>query len=419
MLNTVNYLLWVNLSFWVLFLSLYLSFKSKYLQFRIIKILKSLFKKTKNSGITKFQSLMVTLGGKIGVGSISGVAIAIYYGGPGIIFWMIIISLIISILTYYEVYLGAIYKEKDQDNIYKGGPSYYIRKGLNNKLLSVIYSILIIICYNGCFTSIQSNTLVKMINLNYQINPLLVGIVMGIITLIIINRGIKKIALVSNIIVPVMLILYLGFAFLIFCSNLEIINKLVLIIVNDAFTIKSFLSSFIPVIIMSFQRIVFATESGIGTSSIIASATNNDPHQQAYIQLFGVYITSLIICLSTAIIILTTDYQHLQINDINGIELVVYAFKYHFDIYGSIFLIMIVFMFCFSTIITGYYNGESCLKSLNVKKYNYLKIVTIIIIILGVIFKSSLLWTIVDFLMGIILLINCYAIYKLRNAVKE
>lgn len=419
MLNTVNYLLWINLSFFILFLSLLLTFKSKFLQFRIIKILKSLFKKKKNTGITNLQALMVTLGGKIGVGSISGVALAIYYGGPGTIFWMIGISLILSILTFYEAYLGVIYQENDQDNIYKGGPSYYIKKGLNNKLLSVIYSILVIICYNCCFISIQSNTLVKMLDINCQINPIVIGILLGITTLVIISRGIKKIALISNIIVPIMLILYLGFTFFIICNNLNTINKSVPIILHDAFNIKSFFSGFIPLIIMSIQRIVFATESGIGTSSIIASTTDSEPQQQAYIQLFGVHITSLVICLSTAIIILTTDYHSLFVNDINGIELVIYAFKFHFGIYGSIILMAIVIMFCFSTIITGYYNGESCLKSLNVKKYIYLKIITILIILVGVTFKSSLLWIIVDFLIGIILLINCYAIYRLRNIVKE
>ena len=170
---------------------------------------------------------------------------------------------------------------------------------------------------------------------------------------------------------------------------------------------------------MAIQRTIFATESGIGTSAIISSTTRDNPLKQAYIQLLGVYITSLIICVSTAIIILFTKFHQLQLQDINGIELVIYAFNYHFGNKGNILLFIIVLLFCLSTIIAGYFNGESCAKSIHFNNLFLLKLITIIIIFIGFFIQSLLLWSLADILIGLILLINCYAIYKLRNKVKE
>ena len=419
MLNTVKFFLWINIIIILLTLSINLTFKSKFIQFKIIKMLKLIFKKKYNNGITNFQSLMISLGGKIGVGSISGVAIAIYYGGPGTIFWLLIISTIISVFTFYEVYLGNYYKEIDELNIYKGGPSYYIKKGLNKKWLSIIYTILVIICYNGCFLSIQSNTIMKMTKNIFNINTIIIGVIICIITLLIISKGIKKIASVSNIIVPIMLTIYIILANYTFMKNLNKISNIIEIIIKDALNIKAFLPSFIPMIITSVQRSIFATEAGIGTTAIVSSTTNSDPKTQGYVQVLGVHVTSFIICLSTAIIMLTTNYQSLKLNNINGIELVTYAFNYHFGRLGNIILYIIVLLFCFSTIISGYYNGESSLKSLNIKKINFLKLLTIIILFLGVISNSKLLWDIADIAIGIMLIINIYSVYKLRKIVKE
>ena len=419
MLKTINYILWINISIILLIISIKLTIKSKFIQFRIITMIKQLLKKSNNQGISPFSSLMITLGGKIGVGSISGIALAIYYGGPGTILWIIIFSLIISVITYYEVYLGNIYKEKDENNIYKGGPSYYIKKGLKKHSLSIIYTILVVICYNGCFLSIQANTIMKITNNYFNTNKIIIGLILSITTLLIIYKGIKQISKISNILVPIMLIIYIFLGIYILIHNITKINKVINIIIKNAFNIKTLIYSFIPMIIISLQRAIFATESGIGTSAISGSTTNCDPKKQAYIQTLGVHITSLVICITTAIIILTTNYQILKIKNINGIELVIYSFNYHFGSIGKIILYIIILLFCLSTIITGYYNGESSIKAFKIKKVTFLKIITTIIIFLGVLIESHILWKIADILIGLMLIINIYTVYYLRNEVKE
>ena len=419
MLNAINYIMWINISIILIILSIKLTIKSKFIQFRIITMLKIIFKKQKTKGISNFSSLMITLGGKIGVGSISGIALAIYYGGPGTILWITIISLIISIFTYYEVYLGNIYKEIDESNIYKGGPSYYIKKGLKKHSLSIIYTILVVICYNGCFLSIQSNTIMKITNNYFNINRIIIGIIISITTLLIIYKGIKKISYISNILVPIMLITYILLAIFILINNITKINDVINIILKEAFNIKSVLSSFIPMILLSIQRSIFATESGIGTSAITGSTTNSNPKTQSYIQTLGVHITSLIICISTSIILLTTNYQILKLDKINGIELVIYSFNYHFGNFGKIILYIIILIFCLSTIITGYYNGESSIKIFKIKNTVFLKLITTLIVFIGVIIESHTLWIITDILIGLMLLINIYTVYKLKHEVKE
>lgn len=419
MLKAINYILWINISIILIVLSIKLTLKSKFIQFRIITMIKTIFKKQKTKGISNFSSLMITLGGKIGVGSISGIALAIYYGGPGTILWITIISLIISVFTYYEVYIGNIYREIDEYNIYKGGPSYYIKKGLNKHSLSIIYTILVVICYNGCFLSIQSNTIMKITNNYFNINKIIIGIILSITTLLIIYKGIKKISYISNILVPLMLTTYISLSIFIFIHNLNRINKIINIIIIEAFNIKSITYSFLPMILLSIQRAIFATESGLGTSAITGSTTSSNPKTQAYIQTLGVHITSLIICISTSIIILTTNYQILKLDKINGIELVIYSFNYHFGNFGKIILYIIILLFCLSTIITGYYNGESSIKIFKIKNTVFLKLITTLIVFIGVIIESHTLWKIADILIGLMLLINIYTVYKLKHEVKE
>lgn len=420
MLNTINYILWMNICIILLVFSIKLTIQSNFIQFRFIKIIQSIFKTKKDKNeITNFQILMMSLGGKIGVGSISGIALAIYYGGIGTIFWMLIITLVISVFSFYEVYLGNFFKEIDTNKIYKGGPSYYIKKGLNKKKLSFFYTILIVICYNGLFLSIQSNTIMKMTNYYYHVNPFFIGICICLLTILMIYKGVKQIAKISNILVPIMIAIYLLLAMFIMYNNLSEITNIFQYIINDAFKIKPFLTSFIPMLILTTQRTIFATESSLGTSAIAASTSSSSPTIQGYIQLLGIYITIFIICLSTTIIIVTTNYQVLNLNNINGIELVIYSFNYHFGKFGNTILYVIVLMFCFSTIITGYYNGESSIKSLNIKKILFLKVITLIALFIGVIIQASLLWSITDLLIGFILIINVYSVYKLRNTVKE
>ena len=210
-LGIMNDKIWIFISVLIIYTGIYFIYQLKGINFNIIRMIKELFKKNNdNTGITPFKTLMLSLAGRIGVGSISGIALAIYLGGPGTIFWIWFISLLSTPLTYAETYLGIKYKEIDKNSNFIGGPSYYIRKALNKHKLASAYSIIILISYIIGFISIQSNTITKSITTIYNISSLLIGIILSIVTLIIIFGGINKIANTTSKLVPIMSLLYIG-----------------------------------------------------------------------------------------------------------------------------------------------------------------------------------------------------------------
>ena len=367
---------------------------------------------------------MMVLAGRIGVGSISGVALAIFTGGVGSIFWMWISALFAVTNCFGETVLGIKYKEKDDENIYKGGPSYYIKKGLKNNKLSGVYAIIIIVCYAFGFTSIQANTITASTMQLFNIDKIIIGIVLSISVFIIIFGGIRKISGFTSKIVPFMIILYVTTGFYIIFINHTKIIEVLLKVVKSAFNFKAVAGGFLGSFLVGLQRGIFSNEAGIGTGSIASStvATNN-PAEQGYLQMLGVYITTMLICTSTAIIIMTSDYNSLNLKDINGIEITQYAFKYHLGNLGSIIIFISIILFAFSTILTAYYYGESSLKSIFNKLTNkhifMLKLSIVLVIFIGCLISPSILWNLVDILAAILVIINIYALLKLEKEIEE
>ena len=182
----LNRVIWLIASSFIIISGIYFTFKLNFIQFKFAKMFKALFIKNKNKETIKpFDSLMMVLAGRIGVGSIAGIAISIYYGGIGSIFWMWISSILGASLTFVETYLGMLYQKKDTMNISKGGPSYYIRYGLNNKALGSIYAIIIIISDIVGFISIQTNTITHSLIEIVNINSYIIGIVVVILVSIV------------------------------------------------------------------------------------------------------------------------------------------------------------------------------------------------------------------------------------------
>lgn len=404
MINILNSIIWSTVIICLLFVSVYYSFKLNFLQLNIKKILKPL-KNREN-----FISLSISLGGKIGVGSLSGIAIAIYYGGVGTIFWLWLCSLITSIITYVETYLGVIYKE---DN--SAGTFYYLRDGLNNHTLSFIYVFILFFTFIIGFNSIQANTIIKCFD-NFNIS--IIRIILLLIFSYIIFIGKKYIGKISSFIVPFMLMIYIIVGTYIIINNYNLIPNIINNIFRSIFNKKTFFSG----LIIGVQRAIFATEIGTGTSSIAASSSDDSPNNQGLAQVFGTHFISFIVCSITYLIIILSNYNIVNFNDINGIELISYAFSYHLGNYGKIFLIIITFLFSFSTIISSYYYGEKSLYFLTkVNKIKLLlyKISVLIFIYLGMILSSSFIWNVVDVFMGLLTLINIYAIYKLKDKFKH
>lgn len=412
--------LWAIATVLLVFCGLFYTYKLKFVQFRFIEMFKNLFKK-QNGSISPFQSLMIVLGGRIGVGSIAGIALAIHLGGIGSIFWIWLSGIISAPNTFAETVLGVRYKEKDTKDIYRGGPSYYLSKGLHKPRLGKLYAIILLFSYIGGCLSIQANTITTSIKPYITLPSLAIGIIICVATMTIIFGGIEKISKVSSFLVPIMTLIYLFASLLIIFKNITLLPSVFGSIIKQAFNIKALGFGVLGSMIVGVQRGIFSSEAGLGTGSIAASTVDVDlPARQGYVQMLGIYITTFLICTATAISILTSDVVNLG-NVTNGIEMTQAAFTFHLGNLGNIIVILSIILFAFSTVLSGYYDGESNLKYLkpnhNRRSVLLLKVISIFVLLLGSILSATLLWQWINIFTALQAIINIYALWYLRKDV--
>lgn len=419
MLDIINSILWAVATVLIVYSGIYYTFKLKFVQFRFKSIFKS-FKTNTKGLITPFQSLMMVLGGRIGVGSIAGIALSISLGGIGTVFWIWIIGFLSAANSFAETVLGIKYQEYDEKKIYKGGPSYYLKKGLNKNRLSKIYALIIIFSQIGGFLSIQSNTITRAITKYIEIKPFVIGLIITLISFLIISGGVKKISKVSSKLVPIMTLIYVVSALIIVVLNIKQIPIILISIVKEAFNIKSFGFGILSNIIIGIQRGIFSNEAGLGTGAIASSLVDvKYSASQGFVQMIGIYITTFLVCTATSIVILTSPV-FLQNNNINGIEITQEAFIYHFGNFGNIIVILSIILFSFSTILSGYYDAESSLKYLvktNKANIFILKLVSLIVIFVSSFISSNILWNFVNMFTALLAIINIYAMINLKDHV--
>jgi len=420
-LTNINRILWGVTTMLLIYTGVYFSKKLKFIQFSFKNMFTG-FKKSGDEKVSPFETLMLTLGARIGVGSLAGVALAIYLGGPGTIFWMWVATFIVAPNAYAESFLGVLFHKKTE-NIYQGGPAYYISYGLNKRWLGKLYALLIIITYIFGFSTIQANTISKSIEVLIGIKPIVTGILLALITGYVIMRGAGHIIKISSKMMPFIAVIYLVISCCVIMSNVTLLPLTLKDIVLEAFNFKSAGYGVLTTFIIGFQRGIFSNEAGIGSGAIAASTVDNDDAKgQGKIQIIGVYFTTLILCTLTAIIVLMSNYDSVSFININGIEITQYALNYHLGSIGEIVLVLTIFIFAFSTIISGYYYGENSLKFIkinsNSKSVFILKLLTLSLLIIGSVISSSFLWDFVDILIAVIGIINVYAIYKLRKKVE-
>ena len=421
-MNTINNLLWSIATVFLIGSGIYYAYKLDFLHLNLKKIFKSL-KNDKNSsdGISPFESLTVALGGCIGVGSLAGIALSIYKGGVGTIFWIWLSCLLVAPNSLVENALALIYQKKEGKEYY-GGPAHYIKYGLGYKKLSIFFAILVTIAYICGFLTIQSNTIAKSFTNLFSIPPIIIGLIVGIISFLIIRKGIKGIAKFSSIFVPFMGLLYLLISLFIIFKNINLIPSLLVSIIKEAFNFKALGWGLLSVMLIGIQRGIFSNEAGTGTAAIASgSSTLKDPIKQGLIQTLGVYFVTFIVCTATAFIILTSNYNPLNYTDVNGIEITQNALIYHLGSFGNIILYFCIIAFSFSTIVSGYFYGETNLKfifkKMNEKHILLLKILTCLLLVLSSIVSPTFLWDFVDILAALLGIINVFAIIMLRKDV--
>lgn len=386
--------MWTILIIFLFCFSVYLSVKLKFQNYKIN--IKELFRNDKTS-------LYLTLGTKVGVGSIIGTTSSIIIGGFSSVIWIILFSILTTSIIYYEAYLGRKNRVK-LNNDYIGGPNFIIK----NKLLSFISLILLLLIYTFMFQMIQMNTISNMILLNVNISKKLILIVFLIILLVTINLKIKEILNIMNKIVPIMCLFFIIICLYGIISNYDILFSSIEVYLKDIFSIKSILCG----MIIGIKRSIFMNELLIGTTSLSASTDKNDINISIKYQILSIFFITITMTLLISSLILIYIYNNPIINDYN--LLINNIFHTTYGSIGTLFLIIILILFGFTTILSGFYIGKTNIEYLTKSKLilNIFKLLFIVVTLSGIIINNFFIWKYLDNLIFIMIIINSYSIIK-------
>lgn len=393
---------------------LYFTVKTKFVQFRYITEMFRLLKPNNdnNDGVSSFQAFCISTASRVGTGNIAGVAMAVAAGGPGAVFWMWLIALIGGASSFVESTLAQIYKTKDRDGNFLGGPAYYIERGLGKRWLGVIFAILTTLCFGLVFNAAQSNTTTLAFTNALGINSTVMGIILSILTAMVIFGGIHRIAKVSAIIVPVFASAYILIAIIVIILNINLIPGILKLIFENAFGFQQFAAGGLGFTIMQgIKRGLFSNEAGMGSApNAAATATVSHPVKQGLTQTLGVFTDTLVICTCTAFIVLISGQY--SGTTLTGIELTQAALSSQIGVFGKYFLAVCTFLFAFSSIVGNYYYGQANIEFITKNKtvLNIFRTLVVITVFLGSQASIGIVWDTADLFMAFMAIINLIAI---------
>ncbi len=429
LINTVNDFIWSQYVLIPLLLltGLYFTLRTRGLQVRLLpQMFKSITEKPKETGdktISPFQAFAVGLASRVGTGNLSGVAIAIVVGGPGSVFWMWIVAILGSVSAFVESTLAQVYKVRDAEVSFRGGPAYYMRDALNCKQMGIVFAVLLSIVYGLIFNAVQANTIsnatLKTLGLEHTgFYSVIIGIVIVTLVAYVLFGGTKRIAEYSSIIVPIMATIYLVLAIIVIILRIEQIPEVFSMIMQDAFDFNSAIGGAIGITItMGVKRGLFSNEAGMGSApNAAASATTSHPAKQGLIQSLGVYIDTLVVCSATAFIILSSGIE-LDPTATDGISVTMDAMASVLGNWSILVLMAAIFFLAFSSILGNYYYAQSNIEFIknNPKIITMFKVFLLIMVFWGSVASSDIVWTLADLFMGTMAIINIIAILLLSK----
>ncbi len=439
--NQINSYVWSPaLVYLCLAAGLFFSILTRFVQVRLFKEMINLLFSSKESdrGISSFQALSVSLSGRVGTGNIAGVAAAIGFGGPGAVFWMWVVAFLGASTAYVESALGQIYKEEDEGQ-YRGGPAYYIEKAMGQKWYAWIFAITTIIAVGLLLPTVQSNSIGNAADLAFggsgmletslgtvTYTKLATAVLVVTVLGIIIFGGVKRIAHVTQIVVPFMALGYISMAIVIIAMHISELPHIFMLIVTDAFTPMAGVGAAIG---WGVKRGVYSNEAGQGTGPHAAAASEvQHPAQQGLVQAFSVYVDTLFVCSATAFMILITDQYY-----VTGLESAVsggtmpadvlanspaftqYALESVMGGFGKTFVAVALFFFAFTTLLAYYYIAETNVAYIrrSFKIPHEIKILKILLlgsVFYGTVRTADLAWGLGDIGVGVMAWLNIVGI---------
>lgn len=396
---------------------IFFSFYSRFIPFKYFKhsidILRGKYDEKESAGqISHFEALSGHLAATIGMGNISGVAVAIATGGPGAIFWMWVSAFFGVATKFFTCSLAVMYRGKDSEGVMQGGPMYVIKEGLGKKYLPLAY-FFAITCFFGMTPIFQTNQIVQVFNDVVMVpngwvsedmfmQNLLQGVVVAILVAVVIFGGIKRIGAVAGKMVPFMVIVYVGSVLYIMLLNYDQVLPTLGLIITDAFTAQAALGGAVgALIITGARRAAFSNEAGIGTAPMMhGAAKTNEPIREGLVAMIGPVVDTIIVCTMTGLAILITGVW--QTTESNGITLTAQAFEMAMPGFGPYILVICVLTFAFTTLFGLAYYGRKCLAFMVGVKWSFLfNYWTILLILVGSVSSLAVVVSFVDMVYGL------------------
>ena len=384
---------------------------------------------TDKEGISPFQALCTSLASRVGTGNIAGVAVALTLGGPGAIFWMWMVALVGMATAYSESTLAQLYKvhgPAGSEGIYRGGPAFYIARGLGMPWLGAIFSACLILSFGLVFNAVQANSIADAMVGAFGVPKIATGLVVAAVTAVVIFGGIHKIAQVAEYVVPFMAGIYLLVALYVLVTNLSEVPGMLSLIVGSALGLREVAGGVVggvaAAMLNGVKRGLFSNEAGMGSAPNIAAAATPVPHHpssQGFVQALGVFIDTIVICTCTAIMILLSSV-YVPGSEVTGTQLTQAAMGEHIGTAGSYFIAIAIFFFAFTSIIGNYSYSEMAMVYLGVGSnagLTVLRVAVLAMVVWGALQAVATVFNTADASMGLMATINLIAIVALSGTV--
>ncbi|MGY6031167.1 alanine/glycine:cation symporter family protein [Phytobacter sp. AG2a] len=425
----ISEILWGSLMLYLLLaVGIWFAFRSKFIPFRLRSDFLQNLKSQGGAhagGLTSYQALFLSLAGRMGTGNLAGVALAISAGGPGAIFWMWVSALISMTTCFAESTLAQLYKERGANQEFRGGPAWYMSRGLGMRWMGVLFSIILLLTYGLLFNTIQANSVVRAVHYAWHIPELYTGGLLACMLLILLTKGLRDIARFMQWVVPIMAFVWVVTSIGIGIDNITRLPGVMATILQSAFgwqeaaagamgyTLSQALTS-------GFQRSMYSNEAGMGsTPNAAAAASASHPAAQGFVQMIGVVVDTFMVCTASAFILMLADLSPTD-NAVSGVQQVQEAMVALTGEWGASFVAVIIFMFAFNSIATNYVYAENnliFLKLNNARNRWLLRCGIVLMILVGSQLRVPLLWHLADVLMAFMAITNLIAILLLSPVV--
>ncbi len=385
-------------------------------------------RKTAKDEISSFQALCTSLAAHVGTGNLAGVAIAIFIGGPGAIFWMWIVAILGMASSFVENTLAQLYKTNNKDGTFRGGPAYYIEKALGLRWLGVLFSVLLLITFGFVFNAVHANSVTQAVAGHLSLKPMMVGLTVASVTAFIIFRGVHSIVRFTELVVPFMALTYLFIALGVVISRFSEIPAVISLVFESAFGLHSAAGgaagySVYQAMTQGIKRGLFSNEAGMGSGPNAGATATPKPHHpatQGIVSMVSVFIDTVVICTATAAIVLLSGQLETG-NALNGIQLTQAALGSVVGDWGLWFISVAVIFFGFTSVIANYYYGETNLLFIRNSRPLLLayRSTVVLLVFLGSVASLEMVWMLADLAMGLMALINLVIIVLLCGPVMQ